>query len=49
MAKRKLKLENKLGAVLLVGLFGLLFCIGFKIFIYHDNWTFRWTKFSDAR
>ena len=25
MAKRKLKLKNKIGAVLLVGLFGLLF------------------------
>ena len=27
MAKRKLKLKNKIGAVLLVGLFGLLFFI----------------------
>ena len=31
MAKQKLKLKNKIGAVLLVGLFGLLFYIGFKI------------------
>ena len=36
-AKLKLK-KNR--AVLLVGLFGLLFYIGFKNFIYHDYWTF---------
>lgn len=36
----KIKIKNKIGAVLLVGLFGLLFYIGFKNFIYHDYWTF---------
>ena len=47
MAKRKLKLKNKIGAVLLVGLFGLLFYIGFKVLIYYGNWSFKWSESCD--
>ena len=46
MAKRKLKLKKKIGAVLLVGLFGLLFYIGFKVFIHNDHWTLEWSRFN---
>ena len=42
----KIKIKNKIGAVLLVGLFGLLFYIGAKVFLYNDYWPLQWSRFN---